>query len=1068
MNRAIGVLIALLLLAVMARALDLNLKMQNAETRSAKPGEYVTLGFPVSGTGDFRFELQPPDGWDALSSSKTVTLDGERTIIFNIRVPLEALADAVATFTLRASQGDQPAGMATGVIRVLGVGGVRMRAPDEVRIRVGDPVKLEVFVMNTGNRRDTIRVVPQRSIFPVTLEPSSFSLDVGESRSVSVTVTPQQQITNGYIFLLRLRGESSLSADATTDIQVLFRFGPNNERPESSNPQLTLSLNLAAQPSLTLAGAKEADFDATFSVLPSLSGQLSDYVTGAAELGGSGAVFSIKEGLGLPSGLNLSVRGEVWDSSLRLSSTEAAWSINYTFADWRISNELSYRNLSNAQQFRINTTLTNRSEDLPLQFYFGSTTTAGAQTSGDGRTDALGATIETKLTDNLTLEAGAGLTGSSNGGSPYTFGISINQSLNLQLEAVELLQTYSSAPLSAQHNFSLFAALRDTTPFGIRGGSSLNLLLFDPVQFTWRNTVAATYSGIPGLDLAASGSYAINTTPAYSIQWTAGVQGSYGLRIPGLLFGAVNASYNHVGVIVGDIATSDTTGLGLQIDAGNAQFSLEGSFKYTSPTSLAPALETTRVGARAAYAFSSSSALFALYTYNLDVSATSAEKHELQFGWGQVWNAQISTTLSYSRTLQADFVNPNKNGDALSATLTVRDLLTDGLTLGLGWRWSGSEGSIFDGAFLSQHRFTVSLGYNLDLVFDTPGFLVSVFGGRRSGAFSGVAYRDTNFNGVRDPGEPVIPNLTIQLGRDGTAVTDSEGRFTVRAPVGKYAIEFPSGLEAGLDVLGEREVSIELNQTLNRDLAFAPVSSLEVSLFDDVNNNGLRDPNESGIPYAGIKVVGPVTKAVRVDSNGNAVVSGLVDGVYAVVPDPTQLPADYRATTQPIAVTVKTPATPAAIVIGAALPPRTIVTTFESGTLAVFASSTNPRLNAGATLQLEALTQGNVERVTATLGKTVVELTKLEASWTGGLRVPLDTPIGEQTVTITAIAKDGSTATYELMVEIMAAPPSGSAAPASGNWLEALSAKPASLLEGLWWAITGTPLAAKAVSPQRR
>ncbi len=1039
MNRALGVVIALLLLAVMARALDLSLQLQNAEGRSAKPGEYVTLGFPVSGTGEFRFELQPPSGWDVLSNSKTVTLDGERTIIFNVRVPLEALADALATFTLRASQGDQPAGTATGEIRVLGVGGVRMRAPDEVRIRVGDPVKLEVFVTNTGNRRDTIRLVPQRSIWPVSLEPASFSLDVGESRSVSVTVTPQQQITNGYIFLLRLRGESSLAPDTTTDIQVLFRFGLNDERPESTNPQLTLSLNLAVQPSLTLAGAKEPDFDAAFSVVPSLSGQLSDYVTGSAELGGSGAVFSIKEGLGLPSGLNLSVRGEVWDSSLRLSSTEAAWSINYALnEDWRISNELSYRNLSNAQQLRINATLTSRSENLPLQVYFGSTATAGAQASGDGRTDALGASVETKLNDNLTLEAGLGLTGSSSGGNPYVFGISINQNLRLQLEAAELLQTYSSAPLSAQHNFSVFAALRDTTPFGVRGGSSLNLLLFDPVQFTWRNTVVATYSGIPGLDLAASGSYAINTTPAYSIQWTAGVQGSYGFRIPGLLFGALSASYNHVGVIAGDVATSDAIGAGLQIDAGNAQFSVDGSFKYTSPTSLAPGLETTRVGARAAYAFSSSSALFALYTYNLDVSTAAAEKHELRFGWGQVWNAQISTTLSYSRTLQADFVNPNVNGDALSATLTVQDLFTEGLTLGLGWRWSGSEGSIFDGAFLSQHRFTVSLGYNLDLAFDTPGFLLSVFGGRRSGAFSGVAYRDTNLSGVRDPEEPVIPNLTIQLGRDGTAVTDSEGRFTVRAPVGKYTIEFPSGLEAGLDVLGEREVGIELNQTLNRDLAFAPVSSLEVSLFDDANNNGVRDPNESGIPYGGIKVVGPVTKAVRVDGNGNAVVSGLVDGVYAVVPDPTQLPADYRATTQPIAITVRTPDAPAAIVIGAALPPRTIVTTFEAGTLAVFASSSNPRLNAGAMLQLEALTQGNVERVTASIGATVVELTKLEGSWTGEVRVPLDTSSGELTVTITAIAKDGSTATYELAIEIVPAPPSSSVAPPSGNWLEAL------------------------------
>jgi hypothetical protein len=1008
-----------LALCITARAVDPSVTLTNAEGRNGKPGEYITLAFPASGSGEVRFELTPPEGWDALSTSRTVTLEGERLVIFNLRVPLEALADTTVRFTLRAFIGTQVRAESTGEVRVLTVSGVRMRAPDEVRFRVGDPVRFQAFVTNTGNRADTVRLTPVRTIWPVTLEPTSLALAVGETRPVTVTVSPQGVVTDGYFFLLRLRGESSIDDQSDVDIQTIVRFGAALEAREANNPQLTLNLGLNAGVALTLPPALEPDVNVSFSVLPSLAGQLSDVATGTLDAGAQGVGYSSKSGFNVPSGLALGVRGAIWDSSFRISSSELTWSANLALQDWRLSGML-YAGWTGDSAVRVNLNALNNNPGLPLEFYLGASGRGGAN---PGRDDALGVNYRFALSSEIALTTGLALTGSSGSAfSDYSFGLALDESLRWQSPAFELLQTFGAIPLSNRYSLSLYGALRQTTPFGLRASSNVDMTVNDPIQFTWRNSVTAFAQVFTGFSVSATAGYSMQTTPNYLITYNLGGSANYGVRILGVGFAGVNANVSHVGIINGDAPTLDRVGLDATLNLGNFTAGAEASFAVTSSTLLNPGVEATRVGARLTYAFSSNTALGALYSYALDVSATNLEKHELGAFWTQVWNADIATSVQFSRIVTGDLQGTFQRGDALNVALGVQNFIADGVSLNLGWRWSSADGSIFDPSSLSAHTFTLGIGYNLALTFDTPRFVVDLTGGRLSGALQGVAYRDLNLNGLRDPDEPVISGLTVKLG-DSTTVTDSQGRYTLRAPVGRYTLDFPQGLEGGVSLLGPEEVQVQLNETETRDLGFAPTTTLDVTLFDDTNNNGVRDTTEPGIPYGGVRVVGPVTKLVRVDGNGNATVSGLVDGVYSVVPDPQQLPADYRATTQAVAVTVRTPDSPPAVSVGAGLPPRSVETTFESGNLAVFASLPNGNsLPAGAETTIEALTQGDVTRVTATLGERTLELTKLEDRWSLRTQVPFGTEPGSQTVTVTAYSASAQTS-FELGLEVTDDPP---------------------------------------------
>ena len=173
--------------------------------------------------------------------------------------------------------------------------------------------------------------------------------------------------------------------------------------------------------------------------------------------------------------------------------------------------------------------------------------------------------------------------------------------------------------------------------------------------------------------------------------------------------------------------------------------------------------------------------------------------------------------------------------------------------------------------------------------------------GELGGQIAGWVYVDGNNDGVRQPGEPGIPNVTLTLtGRsasglvvNATVVTDATGRYVftglLPADAAGYTIREtqPVTYADGLDAVGTLEGvrSGTLGNDVISAIAYAGGNgddynfgergaSLAGTVYNDANGNGTRDPQD--LPIAGVTITltgtdaagNPVTRTVVTDANG--------------------------------------------------------------------------------------------------------------------------------------------------------------------------------------------------------
>jgi hypothetical protein len=997
------------------------LTIGNLIERQAKPGEYVTLGFTVNGTGEYTFNLVAPANWAVLSGSKTLTLEGEeRSVAFTVQVAGDARAETVESLVLNATQNDVVKGSAKASIRVLAVPGIALRAPDEIRRAPNDVIDFEMFVTNTGNRRDVFQISAVGSFWPVSFEPPSLSLEAGESKPIKVSLFPQGEFNLGYFYVLRIRGEPSLGVQAASEIQVTVRFenkSSSADTIDSSDLKLILNLKLELNPSLRFPADQEAAFGFSLGVVPTVTGDLSDYVSTSTGFSGTG--FGLKFpplGLTIPSAFNLNLRASIWETTLNLDNSGLNFEGNLNLKDWRISANSAYATRQANQSLSFGVRLTSLMPELRLELFTGIQIGGLSSNQAVSHSEVIGASYKTQLLESLGLSLGATLFGKSNVRTDsYDVGFSISQGLVWNTQDLIVQQGYTGIPLDGQHVFSLVAALRNTVPYSLRGNSTFDLATSDQFKYSWRNSVVATYSTDFGFLISGTAGYEIQNKVNFSSTWSLGTSLGYGFTVPGTLFGNLGAKVEYTGVIDGDAASTDHFELNGSLNFGSLQFSALGSFTRQFGAVSIALNEITTASFSVRYSYSSQTAFVLNYEYRLEVENKLSEIQSLNLAWTQRWSSTISSSLVFSKLVQFNFVNPASTGDQLFLALIFKDVLLENVGIRVGWLWS-SPTSIFDANGLSNHEFSVSVGYNLSLPFVTPAPVTAIFGGRQSGEIYGVAFKDNNTNGKPDPDEPVLAGISVSLGRE-TAISDAQGRYRLRVPVGTYQLNFPSGLNAELDLFGGREETIKLDESRERNLGFVAVSSLEVHLFDDLNRNGVQDSNEIGIPYGGINVAGPITKNVRVDGSGMVIVTGLISGTYTITPDNSQLPDGYQLTGEVGRVTIDAPNPTNAISVSAAFPARELVTTFNNESLALFVNANASTLPPGADLRLEALVQGNVTSVSAKLGDRIVPLVKNAENWQATISLPISTIEGLLTVTVTA--SDGKqTVDYDVNINI--------------------------------------------------
>jgi uncharacterized surface anchored protein len=176
----------------------------------------------------------------------------------------------------------------------------------------------------------------------------------------------------------------------------------------------------------------------------------------------------------------------------------------------------------------------------------------------------------------------------------------------------------------------------------------------------------------------------------------------------------------------------------------------------------------------------------------------------------------------------------------------------------------------------------------------------------RPSSIGDFVWNDVNGNGVQNAGEVGIPNVTVNLVRDGltvaTTTTDANGAylFDNLAP-GAYTVNFvrPSGWTVSPSGVGGDPANdsngLTSNVTLPEnthnmtiDLGMYQTASVGNLVWEDINANGIQDDGEPGIEGATVWLTRPdgsVVTSMVTDANGNYYFHDLAPGEYVIVFD---------------------------------------------------------------------------------------------------------------------------------------------------------------------------------------
>jgi protocatechuate 3,4-dioxygenase beta subunit len=137
----------------------------------------------------------------------------------------------------------------------------------------------------------------------------------------------------------------------------------------------------------------------------------------------------------------------------------------------------------------------------------------------------------------------------------------------------------------------------------------------------------------------------------------------------------------------------------------------------------------------------------------------------------------------------------------------------------------------------------------------------------QKGTLTGVVWTDSNTDGVRDAGEPLLANITVTVvdanGVTVTLKTDANGVYTAAdLPPGAYSVKVdPTNLPAGTQQTGDPDglfdhqtpaTVLPMQTTSGLDFGYVGLVSVGDKVWHDLNANGVQDADEPGL--AGVMV----------------------------------------------------------------------------------------------------------------------------------------------------------------------------------------------------------------------
>jgi hypothetical protein len=184
----------------------------------------------------------------------------------------------------------------------------------------------------------------------------------------------------------------------------------------------------------------------------------------------------------------------------------------------------------------------------------------------------------------------------------------------------------------------------------------------------------------------------------------------------------------------------------------------------------------------------------------------------------------------------------------------------------------------------SDHFLSLSVSKTFD--FDRVGFSF----------VSGRVFMDVNSNGLYDAADKVVPDVHVVMDGKDEVKTDKNGNYTFSfVKSGMHAVDVNLGcIPAEIGTAQMRQsVDTRFLSRAQIDFPLEVLGSVGGAIYFDVNSNGQRDEDETGVPNVVLALNGYSTTS---DKDGRFRFANLASGTYVL--EPRILPPETIAARQ--------------------------------------------------------------------------------------------------------------------------------------------------------------------------
>lgn len=863
--------------------------------KDAAPGEVVAHVFAIVHDGaaaaTFALSAGAPVGWAILGVPPEITvLPGEEGVVFvTLTIPGDAAA-GLAVITLRATSvadpsDDASAGIAT---RVSVVNRLELEPPDGRSVSPGDAASYVVRIANRGNAQDVVVIAASSSRgYPVEVGASSVELAPQETRDVGVTVTVPAGAGPGRD-VLTVRATSTLYNGVEDEIAVFTTVLPPG--PDAVGGTL-------------------------FEVLPTRS-------TLEVEHNETTNAFDSR--------LSLAMTGPVLDGTFSAAAT-----VDHPFGSDPVeitAYSLSYR--TDRASFAVGT-VSQSLTDLHSMACDGGSVTV----TGDSFRTALvagGADEETRFGGRLSL-----------GPEEAQVGVAFSDRRDPAARWAAWSGLASAEPMSGW-------TLRAEGGRGVSDGKTGRAALFGTTIDTDLYFLSAT-------------AFSVGTYYPGPRQDRAGIEAAQRLRLDGFSF-ALSLGHVWTNVVRDPLAATlvaDSLGLNISTapwhDGPTVQSTVTFERKRQDggvPRDDVAALVGYHVGeARSPFPYSFSGKI----ADRIDLLLGTRERtmtHTQEVGLS-IDELVLSLRLAEEQTV--DLVHDVVLTSGGSATLVVRPGGTPH-EASIEFRSSAGNRLELEAGFVLHPIDDVAVSFGGSATWTRGDPTAARFGWHvgvettlgiplaflvTKGRVVGHVFVDRNANGVFDEDDAPAPAAVVFL-EAAEVSTDASGRyrFLPLAP-GAYSLDVRN---LPLDAVSPGSIAVRVTSGAETrvDVPLAPVLRIRGAVFDDRDQDGLRQPSEPG--FHGVRILfvdaARETSTTTSDARGDFVFTAR-PGVYTVSLDHDTLPERFSYTTaETQAVNA---ATADLVLFGGFLRPRPVVVTFQPPTADAAFTPAAPRAGESVT-----------------------------------------------------------------------------------------------------------------------